>query len=274
MPDSVKRVLTVGSTALVIMLIGLIIIKILISIEKKALKRTKVDPSLYPFITTSTKIVLLISLIIMVLQQIGVSTSSLITVLGAGAAAVALAVRDSLANLAGGLMIIVTKPFKCGDEIRITGDVEADGIVDAIELLTTRLHTYDRKHVIIPNGKLTTSVIMNHTAAGKRRINTLYRLPYDTDYRKVKAILETIISGDPIFLNEPEVVIGICDHDSGTYTVQLFCWTLKDDYFSGIYRLNERVREEFLKEKIEEVPLRSDINIQNQEDSRIKFNER
>lgn len=257
-----RNILVTGGKALLIMGLGLLLIRILLFFFRKALKKTGIDPALHSFILNATRIILIISLSIMILQQIGVKAGSLIAVLGAGAAAVALAVRDSLSNVAGGLMLILTKPFKRGDEINITGDVQAGGIVDRIELLTTRLTSYDNKQIIIPNGKLINSVVTNSSARSTRRIEAVYRLDAGQDLAKVRHILYDFVRADPMFLDDPPPFDGVTDHEAGLVTFRFYCWVRTADFYAGTYRLNEQAGVALREVGIRECPTLTGVRLE------------
>lgn len=166
MSERTIQVLTDIGIIAVTLAVGWIAIRILLRIEKKALERSKLDEVLHLFILKGTKITLWVVLIVAMLPKVGISPASLVAVLGAGGAAIALALKDSLSNVAGGIIILITKPFSRGDTIEIG---EITGVVDNIDLLTTQLHTFDNKLITVPNGTVTNSVLINYSGADKRR---------------------------------------------------------------------------------------------------------
>ncbi|MFR2966089.1 MAG: mechanosensitive ion channel family protein [Anaerovoracaceae bacterium] len=151
--------LAIGTAAIII--VGLIIIKLALKITRKALVKTTLDGAMYKFVLNVIKAVLGVVLIVVSLGYLKVPTAPLVTVLGAGGAAIALALKDSLGNIAGGIIILANKPFKKGDVIDVAG---TSGIVESIDLFVTTLKTYDNKVIAVPNGSVTTSVIVNYSS--------------------------------------------------------------------------------------------------------------
>ncbi len=231
--------------AAVIIAVGFILIKIVVHIERKALERSPVDKSVFTFVKNATKVVLWIALFLMILQTLGVSTASLITILGASGAAVALALQGSLSNVAGGIITIIKQPFKAGDEIEIKGTVCISGIVDAVYLMNTELHTWDNKTVSVPNGLLTSSVLLHYTRSGLRRVDKTFSVAYGSDIDRVKDILKGVISEDPIFVKPPEPVIGVRGHGSSALLFDCKAWTRTGDFYNAGYRMEEDVKKAF-----------------------------
>ena len=226
-------------TALAVVLFGWIAIRVILRIERKALERSHLDEALYLFILKSSRIILWIVLIVSVLPMIGVSPASLVAVLGAGGAAIALALKDSLGNVAGGIIILMNKPFNRGDTIEVGDTI---GVVDAIDLLTTRLHTLDNKVVTIPNGTITTSVLTNYSRETMRRVDCTFGISYQADIGKAKEILFSIAENCPKAYKEPEFVIGVASHGDNAILMDLKVWCSTEDYFDVKYYLEEQVK--------------------------------
>lgn len=249
-PGTISVLEKIG-VSLAILAVGYILIHIITRIQKKVLARSRIDKSLHTFLINVTRILLWVVLIIMVLQSLGVSTASLVAVLGAGGAAVALALRDSLANVAGGILIILNKPFRQGDEIEIRAASVTTGIVDHIDVMATRLHTWDNRVVSVPNGVITTAVLVNYTEAGLRRVDRKFSAAYGNDIAKVKAALARAIAEDPIFVSEPRPLIGLSEHGANALIFDCKAWCHTDDYYSAAYRMMEDVKREFDSQGIE-----------------------
>ncbi len=226
-------------TALAVVLFGWIAIRVMLRIERKSLERSHLDEALYLFILKSSRIILWIVLIVSVLPMIGVSPASLVAVLGAGGAAIALALKDSLGNVAGGIIILMNKPFNRGDTIEVGDTI---GVVDAIDLLTTRLHTFDNKVVTIPNGTITTSVLTNYSRETMRRVDCTFGISYQADIGKAKEILFSIAENCPKAYKEPEFVIGVASHGDNAILMDLKVWCSTEDYFDVKYYLEEQVK--------------------------------
>lgn len=225
----------------VILIVGLIAIKLILRFERKILEKSTLDESVYLFVLRASKIALWVVLIIAVLPNIGVNPASLVTVLGAGGAAIALALKDSLGNVAGGILILINKPFAKGDTIELAG---VTGVVDEIDLLTTQLHTFDNKIVTIPNGTITTSVLTNYSREDIRRVDCKFSISYDADIVQAKEILYNVAVCNPLVMNEngKEPIIGVASHGDSGILLDLKVWCSTSDYFDVKYYLEENVK--------------------------------
>ena len=159
--------------------------------------------------------------------------------LGAAGAAIALALRDSLANIAGGMMIIITQPFSKDDFIDI-GDVS--GKVESIDLFLTTLKTYDNKTITIPNGLINTSVLVNHSKEEKRRVDCTFGIGYGDDIAAAKEILRNVCDANPDIFKEPAPMIGVANHGGSAIMLDLKAWCATDDYWDVKYFLEENVK--------------------------------
>ena len=260
--ERVLNLLTEMGIAILTFIAGWIVVTIFIKVLRKLLDRSKVDRSLHAFITNGIRVVFLIVLAIIILQEMGLNTSSLITVLGAGGAAIALALKDSLGNVAGGFLILINKPFKCGDLIAVNGSVDATGIVDEIDLLHTKMHTGDNKIVTVPNGLMSSSVLTNYTESGIRRVDKVYKLAKDTDISKAKEVLMAVAKSNPLVLSTPEPIIGVSSIDAYAISIDLKLWCNPDDYYVLAYKIEEAATEALRAADIELAYRNIDIKLQ------------
>ena len=256
------KLMTETGIALLSFIVGWIVITILIKVLRKILEKSKIDKSLHAFITNGIRVVFLIVLAIIILQEMGLNTSSLITVLGAGGAAIALALKDSLGNVAGGFLILINKPFKCGDLIAVNGSVDATGIVDEIDLMYTKMHTGDNKIVTVPNGVMSASVLTNYTESGIRRVDKVYKLAKDTDISKAKEVLMSVAKSNPLVLSTPEPIIGVSSIDAYAISIDLKLWCNHDDYYVLAYKIEEAATEALRAAEIELAYRNIDIKLQ------------
>ncbi len=244
--------------AAVVLVLGWITIRVILRIERKALEKSHLDEALYLFILKASRILLWIVLIVSVLPMVGVSPASLVAMLGAGGAAIALALKDSLGNVAGGIIILMNKPFHKGDTIEVSGTT---GVVDAIDLLTTRLHTFDNKVVTIPNGTITTSVLTNYSREQMRRVDCTFGISYQADIAEAKEILRTAAQNCPKAYEDPAFVIGVASHGEHAILLDLKVWCSTEDYFDVKYYLEEQVKVAFDQAGIEIPYPQVDIHI-------------
>lgn len=237
--QKLMNVLEHGLGALIVLAGGLLLIKIILRITKKALAKTSLDAAIHTFVLSAMRIVLYIVLTVALLGVMEVPTTPIITVLGAAGAAIALALKDSLGNIAGGLLILVNQPFKKGDEIDIAGNY---GAVDEIDLFVTTLRTYDNKVITIPNGTINTSVITNYSREEKRRVDCKFGISYDSDLALAKTVLLEVVKSNPDIFEDPAPFIGVASHDESAVLLDLKVWCSTENYYNVKYWLTEQVK--------------------------------
>ena len=242
--SSVQTLLQAGLA----LLIGLIAIKILIVVIRGMMAKSGIDSVLYTFILNCIKIACLIVLALSVLNYAGFPTSSLLTVLAAAGAAIALAGKDSLSNFVGGLLIIFNKPFSKGDLIEVSG---ISGKVHEIDLLYSRLITYNNQQISIPNSILANNTLINYFGAEDRRVDVKMSASYDADIDHVKSVIRRVIDEGEIFTHEKEPLIGVSSYGDNAVEYDAFAWCRSDDYFEARYYLLEHLKKAFDEEGIE-----------------------
>lgn len=186
-----------------------------------------------------------------------INMAPILTVIGTGGAVAAIAMKDGLSNVAGGFTMLFTKPFTAGDEIEI-GDTA--GIVDHIDLLTTQLHTYDNKVVIIPNGTVTTSVIINTTKRDIRRVNVEFSIADERQSERAKDIIYQAVKGGKLFLKDPSPKVLFKRDDAYTAVLNAGAWCRTEDRFAAVEYLREEVKKAFEAENIETGYRRTDVS--------------
>ena len=231
-----------------VLIIGLVLIKILLVVTRRMLTRSVIDSVLYTFILNCVKVACLIVLVITVLSIAGIPTSTFITVLAAAGAAVALAVQGSLSNFAGGLLILFSKPFVRGDLIESGG---ITGKVQEINLLYSKLITYDNKIICMPNSTLANNTLINYFGADLRRIDAKVGVSYEADVEKVKSVIMQVARESELLLEEPKPLIGVSEFGDSAVIFDAYVWCRSDDYFSARYSLYENLKKAFDREGIE-----------------------
>ena len=227
---------------ILILVVGLFIIRIIKRFIRKSNKLDKLDPSLRSFISSFASIALYIVLFITLAMVLGVPVTSFITVLATCGAAIGLALQGSLSNFAGGLMILLFKPFKVGDYIEAAGE---GGTVSEITVVYTVLLTPDNKQVTIPNGSITNAVIKNYSAKDTRRVDWLFTADYSCDSDKVKEIIEKVIVShkSPIKDPKPFVKVSKCADSAVEYTARV--WVNSADYWTVYFDVLDGVKKAF-----------------------------
>ncbi len=233
--------------AILVWVIGFKIIRILLKIIHKILVKQRIAPAVRGFLDSLISIVLKVLVLVTVASILGVPMTSFMAILGAAGLAIGLSLQGSLANFAGGILILLFKPFKIGDYIATSLH---SGIVEKITIFNTTLVTLDNKVIIIPNGDLSNKEITNYTAKKTRRIDMTFGVSYNTDLNKVRKILERIIKEDRRILKDPEpmIVVGELADSSVNFFVRPWCET--DDYWDIKFDFIEKVKNEFDKEGI------------------------
>ncbi len=228
--------------AVAIFLVGRIVARWVSDFAKRAIKKSQVDDSLAAFVANFAYAILMAVVIIAALGQLGIQTTSFIAILGAAGLAVGLALQGSLANFAAGVMIIIYHPFKAGDFIEAAGTM---GIVEEIEIFTTKLRTTDNKLVIIPNNQITNGNIINYSAKDTRRIDMVIGVSYSDDLAKVKSVLAGILASDARILPEPAPTIGVMTLGDSSIDFAVRPWVKTSDYWPTLFDLNQKIKETF-----------------------------
>lgn len=233
--------------SIAIVVVGLIIIKFLMSTLKKILKKSKLDPICHKFVVSFTKITLYVLVFIIACSNLGVPMTSLVTVLGAAGLAIGLAVQDSLSNLAGGFILLFTKPFQVGDFIELSG---ITGTVSHINILQTKLQTVDNKAIYIPNGQVSTDKIINYSREENRRLDLVFSIGYEDDFVKVEKLINNIIENNPLAIKDPEPVVRVCEFAAHSINIAVKVWVKTEDYWTLNYDLLESIKLAFDKNAI------------------------
>ncbi len=234
--------------AYIIWKIGRKVIKLLLKFGRKALNRTDLDAGVVKFLVSILNIVLYAVLIMMVVDTLGFQTTSLLTVFGSGALAVGMSLQGSLSNFAGGILLLIFKPFVLGDYI-VAG--EDEGTVVSIEMLYTRLRTIDNKVVMIPNGKLSNSSITNVGTEGVRRLDIEIGIGYDADLQKAKQLLADILADHNDILHDREERVVVKELADSCVLLETRAWVSQDNYWNTRFALLEQFKKSFDANEIE-----------------------
>ena len=254
--------------AIIVYIIGSFVIKWVKKLFLKMLERTKVDPTLYSFLTSIVSVVLWFTLIIIIISILGIETSSFIALFASAGVAIGMALSGTLQNFAGGVMIMLFKPFRVGDVIEAQGYT---GTVKEIQIFNTVIRTNDAQTIIIPNGGLSTGSMKNFSTEKYRRVDLSFQFAYGTDLNEVKQAVMDIIQRNKSILQEPvsdsPIVaapwIGLTQLGESGASITTRTWCLGTDYWAVAGYLNETIYQE-LKERGFMFPFnRMDVNIIN-----------
>lgn len=259
--DKFKDAIPSMLVALLVFVFGVIVVKIILRIVRRAMKRSNIDNAAKNFLVSFIKIILYINIVIIVLSLLKVPMSSIITIFGAAGLAVSLALQNCLSNLAGGFIILFSKPFVAGDILEIDGFV---GKVDTISILYTKIITFDNKTVFIPNGKVSEGKIINYTESPTRRIDLKFDISYAADYQKARELILTAAADNKLILKSPEPLVRMSAHSDHSVAIDVLVWVNNDDYFNVRYSMIESVKSSFDENGIEIPFSQLDVHIKEQ----------
>ncbi|QIB51247.1 mechanosensitive ion channel family protein [Pseudomonas sp. OIL-1] len=233
--------------ALITLLVGWWIIGRVTAGIQALMEKRKIDRTLHGFIGALVGIGLKVLLLISVAGMIGIETTSFIALIGAAGLAVGLALQGSLANFAGGMLIIILRPFRAGEFIEAQGVM---GTVDSIQIFHTVLKTADNKTIIVPNGSLSNGNIVNYSRQPTRRVDLNIGIGYDDDVKKARKILLDLAGADERVLKEPEAAVWLVSLGESSVNLSLRMWTKNADYWGVFWDIQELAKEHFDREGI------------------------
>lgn len=248
--------------AIAVLVVGLLLSKLAIKLMSKALEKTKADITIAKFLKSALRIVIYVLLITVVLSILGVPTASIIAVIGTAGVAVGLALQNSLSNLAGGFLILFSKPFRVGSYIKTNGE---EGTVDCINILYTKLITVDNRVVYIPNGMAANAVCVNYNELDYRRIDHTVSISYNEDFERAKTSILKALSLDNQVISEgdkaPFVMISCQNSSSVDIIVRVWCKT--ENYWDVYFNSINNIRRQFIEDKIDVPYNQLDVHIKN-----------
>jgi len=249
--------------ALLIYWIGNKLIKFLVDLTGKAMEKAHLDEGVQSFLKSALKIVLFVVLVFGIISYLGIATTGIAALFASAGVTVGLALQGSLSNLAGGVLILVLKPFKVGEYIVACG---VEGTVTSIEILCTKLRTGDNKVVIVPNGTLANSNITNVSREEFRRVDFVFGVAYDSDLKLVKNLLQTAGEKHELVLKDEDHEIKVFINEFGASSIDFGfrVWCKNSDYWTVKWELMEQVKDAFDANNIE-IPFNQlDVNMKNQ----------
>lgn len=237
----IKEAVPTVVLAVICAVIGFIFIKVLLRIIGHALKRSDMDGIAAGFLRSVIKIVLYVILAVVLLSLLHVPMDSVVAVIVSSSMAVALALKDSLANVAGGFILSFAKPIKEGDVIEIDG---SKGQVESVGILYTKIVTNDNVTVFVPNGVASSSKIINYTDKDKRRVDLKFTIAYENDIDAARAVILEAAGTLPEVLNEPAPEVKVSAHQDSAVELSFMAWVMTEDYWKVYHTLLENVKKE------------------------------
>ena len=230
--------------AILIYVIGRFIIKYINKLLANILEKRNLEISVQTFLKSLTSLLLNLILAFAIISKLGVQTTTFTALLASAGVAIGMALSGNLSNFAGGLIILIFKPFRVGDFVEASG---INGTVKEIQIFHTILSTADNKIIFIPNGSLSSNAIINYSKQDTRRIDWIFGVEYNEDYEKVKAALQMIVDTDPRILKTPAPFIALDELAASSVNVRLRVWTKSSDYWDVYFDMNKNVYAEFNK---------------------------
>lgn len=265
MDDIVKWLINKSGSviaAFIFILIGIKITGLIVKLVKRGFDRSKIDSSVAGFLLSVIRIIGYILVFITAATIVGFEVTSFVAILGTASMAIGLALQGALSNLAGGVLILLLKPFKVGDYI-VENNNHNEGTVASIDIFYTRLLTHDNKLVVIPNGTLTNSSLVNVTSEEKRKVEVTIPVAYNTDLKKMKEVVHGILSEDDRILDSEPKDIFISSFDDSGMTIAIRAWAATSDYWSTLWDLRENIKAAFDENGIEIPYNRVEVEMRN-----------
>lgn len=241
LPDKALRLGIRVVLAVVVFFIGTQLIRIVRKIVKKSMQRASAETGVIQFVDSFIKAVLYILLVFMIASSFGLDAASVVAVIGSAGVAIGLAIQGSLSNFAGGVLILLLKPFKVGDYI-IEDSNKNEGTVVEIQLFYTKLATIDNKIIVLPNGTLANTSLTNVTANKMRRVDLRIGISYEADIRHAKQVITDVLREDEDTLKDRELFVFVDELGDGSVILGVRCWFLNEDYWEGKWRITEEIK--------------------------------
>jgi small conductance mechanosensitive channel len=228
--------------SIAIFLVGRWVARFLRRFVKRALGKTRTDPTIVAFASNTSYYITMAFVVLSILGQLGIETTSLIALIGATGLAIGLALQGSLANFAAGILLIIFRPFRVNDWIEVNG---LSGYVEDLELLTTIVRTLDNRTVVIPNSKLTDDSLINYSTLGILRLDLVVGVAYSSDLKQVKAVIHQVLSEDERILSQPAPTVGVLELADSSVNFAVRPWVKTADYMPLSLSLYEEIKTRF-----------------------------
>lgn len=230
-----------------LVVIGLVLIRVIQKLLERMLSRSKLPSAMHRYVLLAAKVVLWTILVLSVLGSVGAEVTSVIALLSVAGLAVSMALQNTLSNMAGGIMLLVVKPFQVGHYIAAGG---VEGTVSTSGLSYTTLVTVDNREIIIPNSELASGKIINYSSLGRRRLDLTFSSSYDDSTKDTIEALKDALAHVPQILQDPEPIVHLKEYQSSCIVYETRSWILASDYWTAYFAVQEEVREAFLRHNV------------------------
>jgi len=248
--------------AIIIFIVGRIVARIVSNGVGKMMTKGHVDETLIKFAKSMIYIALMIFVVLAALGKLGIETTSFAAILAAAGLAIGLSLQGTLGNFASGIMLILFRPFKVGDFVEAGG---VSGIVEEIQIFSTKMKSGDNKEITVPNGQIVDSTITNYSAKETRRVDLVIGVGYSDDLKKVRAVLEDILNGDERILKDPAPTIGVLELADSSVNFAVRPWVKSGDYWPVLFATQETIKLRFDAEGISIPYPQQDLHIVKEE---------
>ncbi len=247
--------------AVIVLIIGFPIAKFISKQIGKLLDKQKLDVALRKFLVSLMANLLKLLVVLTAAQVAGIEVAAFVAILAAASFAVGMAFQGALSNFAGGVLLLVLRPFTIGDFVSILGQ---DGVVEEIGIIYTKLHSLDNKAIMLPNGPLVAGTIVNFTREKIRRVDLVFGASYDAPVEKVKAAIMSVIEAHELIMKDPTPFVRLSNQAASSLDYTVRAWTKTEDYWTVYFDLMEQVKAKFDEENIEIPYNKLDVNLKQQ----------
>lgn len=245
---ALDKVLNLAATVLLLLVLGVLVIRVILRLCDRVFDRSERLAPFRTYLRSTLRVVLYILLTLAILGSVGVEITSFVALLSVAGLAVSLSLQNTLSNVAGGIMLLLSKPFTVGDYVSCDG---IEGTVRAVDLAYTTFTTVDNKEIFVPNSQIVSAKITNYNALGRRRVDLTYTASYDAPTDDVRAAILEAAAAFPQIASDPEPSVVISDYGASSIAYFVRLWVPAVDYWTVYYGMNEKVRETFAAHKVE-----------------------
>lgn len=246
--------------SLVLILIGMLVIKLLVRLVNSKRLIKKIDPLVHSFLVSSVRIVCWAIVLIAVVSVLGIETASVVTVIAAAGAALALALQGALSNLAGGIMLLIFRPFRVNDYIEVAGN---GGVVKEVGIFYTVLTAPDKREITVPNGTMISAIIVNYSHEKLRRVELVLDVAYGTDVEFAKSLVASVVSAHPSVKQDPAPFIRMTEMGSSSLRITVRVFVENADFWATRFDLNEQIHKAFVDNNVQIPFNQMDVHIKN-----------
>lgn len=245
--DAILSALPTIILAIIVLIVGTLVVKLALKLLSKGLNKTKLELTVTKFTVQMAKIVLYTLLVTVVLSLLGIPVTSIIAIIGTAGVAIGLALQNSLSNVAGGFLLMITKPYKIGDYITTNG---VEGTVSRISILHTQLDSLTNQAIFVPNGQAINAIIINNNGNDNRCIDLACSISYDDDFEEARKVIVAVLEKNPLVLKDRGLFVRMKEHAASAIVIAVRVWCKTENYWTLYFDLMEQIRAAFIENGI------------------------